>query len=174
MSYRDDRAFGEKFIPEIKRLISPHLFMAAPVDIDRQEATDLVVLLMRDFRIACRVRRPGYSHGKFRYQFTLRSRRDNGRQTELAKVTDGFCEFLFYGHSTPSGTISPWMLIDLKAFRGQLIRQSLQADDPPTLLFGQQSNGDGTHFVWFDIRSFAPSPKLLVATDLELSPALLL
>jgi len=130
------------------------------MDADCKEATDLIVLHARDMRIACRVRRPGYGQ-RYPNQFTIRSHRDTGARTELEKIVDGFGDWFFYGHTENTGNISEWWLIDLAAFRAALVRRA-------NIRRGQQSNGDGTHFVWFDVTSFPERPPLLVAHDIEL------
>ena len=84
----------------------------------------------------------------------------SGAETELAKIVDGHGDWLFYGHanSDQSG-IESWWLIDLRAFRAALIRSK----GGRGLRYGLKTNADGSQFVWFDIRSFPPAPRLIVA-----------
>ena len=157
--YQSDRAWSEPFIPEMRRLIGPHLLVPSSLEEDRLQATDLVILRGRDMTIACRIRRPGYAE-RFPDQFTIRSRRDNGTVTELDKIIDGWGDWLFYGHATGQGVqIAPWWVLNLDAFRSQLIRSksrtAIRWDDIP--------NGDGTWLRWFQISSFLPHPPLVVA-----------
>lgn len=156
MSYTDDRAFSDRFIPEIRKLIGPHLLVPASIEQDRCLATDLVLLRARDLMIACRVRRPGYEN--FWDQFTMRAVRENGTKTELRKFVEGFGDWFFYGHAAPDlQFITRWMLIDLAAWRAHLMLRS-------PIRCGNQWNTDGeTAFRWYDIKSFPPDPPLLVA-----------
>ena len=71
------------------------------------------------------------------------------------------CDWLFYGQSDASERgLAAWWLIDLRAFRAGLIRQ---ATNGYPIRYGDKTNADGTRFKWFDIRSFPPEPRLVVA-----------
>ena len=62
---------------------------------------------------------------------------------------DGYGDWMFYGHAEEERPIvERWMLIDLSAWRAALIR------DRSAIVSHKKSNGDGTHFVAFDVRSF--------------------
>ena len=148
-AYGVDRSWSDGMISQIKKLVGPHLLESAPLDVDREQATDLMVLRARDMRIAARVRRSGYAD-KYCNQFTIRSRRDNGVETELSKIINGWGDWFFYGHADGLGVIWMWMIIDLNVFRGSLIRNV-------KIEFGDKANGDGTFFRWFNVRSFPPS-----------------
>jgi hypothetical protein len=148
-SYADDRKWADRYIPVIKRIVGPHLLSPAPLEVDQQQAADLIVLRARDMTIACRVRRPGYAK-KWPYDITIRSRRHSGAKTEFAKIVDGWGDWMFYGHAQYSEQIgfSRWYLIDLAALRAAMIRDTARGKD-----FKQErSNGDGTHFVVIDVR----------------------
>lgn len=160
MTYQESREWSDKYIPQIKEIVGPLLMVAAPDEIDVEEATDLIVLRARDMRIAARVRQRLYFE-RYPHEFTIRSRCASGSKTELQKITDGFGDWMFYGCAA-GDKISDWYVIDLHAWRAQMIRnQNL-------VRFGQKSNGDGTEFTWFDIRSFAAVPPILVASSYEL------
>jgi hypothetical protein len=156
MSYGHDRAFSDRFIPEIRRIIGPYLLVPASLEQDRHLATDLVLLRARDLMIGCRVRRPGYEN--FWHQFTIRLARENGAKTELRKFIEGFGDWFFYGHAaTDEHSITRWMLLDLAAWRAHLLLRS-------PIRWGDQRNGDGaTAFRWFDVKSFPPDPPLVIA-----------
>ncbi|MEO0359425.1 MAG: hypothetical protein AAF386_14305 [Pseudomonadota bacterium] len=133
---------------------------AAPDAFDWHDATDLMMLDARDTRIAVRIRRWGYAD-RFPNQFTIRSRVASGAKTELAKIVEGSADWMFYGHASQDGqTIERWHLIDLRAFRAGLIRHS---QNGRRIICGDQHNADGTSFKWFDMRSFADEPRLIVA-----------
>ena len=54
-------------------------------------------------------------------------------------------DWMFYGHAHADGmNVSRWMVISLPALRAAIIRKQATAI--------KQSNGDGTHFVAFDVR----------------------
>ncbi|MEL6840689.1 MAG: hypothetical protein AAFP85_15465, partial [Pseudomonadota bacterium] len=59
--------------------------------------------------------------------------------------------------------LESWYLIDLNAFRAGLIRQVTNGH---RIRSGDKRNPDGTAFKWFDIRSFPPEPRLVVASSL--------
>lgn len=158
VTYQQNRQWSDRYIPELRRLIGPHLLMPSSLEQDTKEAADLVVLRGRDMTIACRVRRPGYV-AKFFGEFTLRSHVASGVTTEFEKVVDGWGDWMFYGHATPTfPSIDPWWLIDLSAFRSHMIRNKSQR----VLKYGEGANNDGTKFYWFQINSFPSTPPLLV------------
>lgn len=159
MGYERDREWSDRFIPAMKQIIGPHLLEPAPNEWDIGKATDLVVLQARNVCIAARVRRHGYAD-RYPFEFTVRSHRDSGARTELQKVVDGWGDWLFYAHSDATErTFDRWWLVDLRAFRAALIRDARGE----CIRYSQKSNGDGTHFVAFDLRSFPPDPPILVA-----------
>jgi hypothetical protein len=167
-TYSNDRPWSDSFIPELRRLIGPHLLSPSSFEQDTCEAADLVVLKARDMTIACRVRRPEYAMN-FRGEFTLRCKRDSGAKTELAKVAEGWGDWFFYGFATGVGVgIYPWSLIDLSAFRAAFVRQGFTrngSSTTPTVNWGRRSNGDGTAFAWFEIASFPSFPPLVIASS---------
>ncbi|WP_187432378.1 hypothetical protein ROLI_008880 [Roseobacter fucihabitans] len=159
-AYSTNRNWSDRFLPEIKRLVGGHLLETAPDPFDHFQATDLMMLDARDMRVAARVRRPGFAQ-RFPHQFTIRSRVASGAQTELSKIVEGKGDWMFYGHSDAAQTrVETWWLIDLKAFRAALIRSGGRGYN---LVSGEQANPDGTHFAWFDMRSFPSDPPLVVA-----------
>ena len=143
-------------------MVGPHLLGETSFEVDATEATDLIVLLARDIRIGCRLRRPGYADA-YPYEFTLRSWLRGGAKTELAKITDGWGDWLFYGHAAdePGAQLARWFLVDLHAWRAQQIRSKQRAGHP-----AMQVNRDGvTAFTAFDLRRFGNEPPILVASS---------
>lgn len=164
MSYQSDRSWSDQFLPQVRAIVGPHLLVPAPFELDAKEATDLMVLRARDMTIAVRLRRPGYAD-KYRYQFTIRSKRDSGSKTEMAKLLEGWGDWMLYGHVDDAGSISTWWLIDLHLWRARLLREGYAR--PWRTLAIEQSNTDKqTHFMAFDLRVFQPS--ILVAGSHEL------
>jgi hypothetical protein len=158
---RKDFEWQSSFCPSIKRIVGPHLLEPSPLELDLHEATDLLVLRARDMRIGCRIRRAGYAE-RYPWDFTLRSLRDSGATTELAKIVDGWGDWFFYGHEErfafEDWAIDRWFLIDLHAWRAQVIRKRININ-------AHIPNGDGTFFVAFDLREFDESPPICVASS---------
>lgn len=162
--YVSDREWSDLMIPQIKQIVGPFLLEAASFDVDAKQATDLIVFTARDMRIAARVRRPGYAD-RYPYEFTIRCKRDSGAETELSKIVNGWGDWLFYGHANVTNWIERWWLIDLHAFRAGLIRSSMNGTP---IKYHDKSNGDGTHFKSFDLRSFPKVPLIIVGSSHEL------
>ena len=162
--WRESKRFADAFTQQIKNIVGPYLLMPAPLELDVSESTDFLVLVARDMRIAARIRNKAIGYAEqYPNEFTIRCQRDSGREMELLKITNGWGDWLFYGHGDiVSGLVDPWWIIDLDSFRAALIRNSMNG---VKIRHGQKSNGDGTHFKWFDILSFPKSPPLLVASS---------
>lgn len=96
MPYREDRSWSDQFIPSIKQIVGPYLLVPASFELDAKEATDLLVFKARDIRIAARMRSAEYAE-RYPFDFTLRSSRDSGSETELSKIVAGWGDWLFYG-----------------------------------------------------------------------------
>ena len=161
MSYQHEREWSDLYIPTIKAIVGQYLLVESPIEVDRRQATDLMVLTARNLKIACRVRRPGYAD-RYPYEFTIRSRTASGATTELQKITNGWGDWMFYGHAAPEPgiKINHWFLINLNSWRAHMIRR-----DRSSIKYGQKSNSDGTCFAWFDLSSFPPEPPILVASS---------
>ncbi|WP_343503595.1 hypothetical protein [Alloyangia pacifica] len=157
--YAINRRWSDQYLPEVKRIVGAQLLQAAPDDLDMKHATDLLTLDARDMRIAARIRRPGFAD-RYPYEFTIRSSVPSGAETELAKIVNGYADWMFYGHAAPDGSLASWWLIDLRAFRAALIRRA-----HGSLSSGEVWNRDGSSFRWFDIRSFPSQPPLVVAAS---------
>ncbi len=161
--YARNRRWSDHYLPEIKHIVGRHLLREAPDVLDWHQATDLMLFSARDTRIAARVRRPGYAE-RYPFEITIRSESAGGAETELSKIVNGKGDWMFYGHAGADGHhLSRWWLIDLCAFRAALIRQ---ATNGYPIRCGDKRNPDGTAFKWFDIRSFPPEPRLVVASSL--------
>jgi hypothetical protein len=161
MTYRENRDWSDAYIPEICKIVGPRLLVTASFEVDTKQATDLILLKARDMRIAARVRRPGYA-ARYPFEFTVRSRHDSGAKTEFAKMLEGFGDWMFYGHAHPqnAGEINRWMLIDLAKWREFLSRTNYSGGWAPFAI--PKSNGDGTHFIAFDIRKM---PEVVIASS---------
>ena len=126
--WQNDKKWADQFMPPIKRILGEHLIGEPPVAEDQERNTDLMVLRMDAVRIGCRMRKadqlercPNYAN-----EFTIRTVRPSGMQTELAKIIAGWGDYFFYGFGHSSGAVHPWALCDLRVFRlwhsAQLVR----------------------------------------------------
>lgn len=158
-TYDVNRTWSDQYLPQVKSIISEHLISVAPDALDQKQATDLLTLDAKDRRIAVRVRRPGYGE-RYPYDFTLRSGLPSGAKTELAKIVEGYGDWLMYAHADAHGGLAGWWLIDLRAFRAALIRRGQHG-----ICMGEHVNHDGTRFCWFDVRSFPSDPPLVVSAS---------
>jgi hypothetical protein len=160
---KQDWSWSDQFLPEIQRIVGPYLLEPAPLDRDRNEAADLIVLRAKNLTIACRIRRGSYSN-KYANEITLRSRRESGTKTEYDKIIEGWGDWMLYGFAAndAEARIVNWSLIDLHAFKAHLIRK------PQALRSGEVNNGDGTSFKWFDLHSFPEVPAILVGSSFNL------
>lgn len=171
MSYRDDRKWSDQFLTAIRNIVGPHLLIPSPLEVDMKEAADLIVLRGRDMTIACRVRRHGYAD-RYPFDITLRAKRDSGCRTELEKIVEGWGDWMFYGHASEDpGAMQRWYLMDLHVWRRELIREGIRsALDRGAQYRGvikPQSNGDGTHFVAFDVRRFPQALVIASSHDIQ-------
>jgi hypothetical protein len=155
-----DRDFDwqRQFLPRVKQLIANYLITEAAPEEDKEHNTDLLVLKATTMRIACRIRKSGDL--KYEGEFTIRSKRPSGAKTELAKVIEGWGDYIFYGFEHPSDpfALSAWLLGDLNVFRlwhsYQLIRRK---GELPGL---ERENPDGSS--WFRAYGITSLPSSFV------------
>ena len=150
--WKTDKNWSDRFIPEIKSIIGSHLICEPPIEEDQQRNTDLMVLKMDSVRIGCRIRKHKYL-ATYGNEFTIRMSRPSGAKTELAKIIEGWGDYLFYGFAdTEEASLALWRLIDLKAFRLWFMRMLYDKDTPTSKLNHDNSSG----FMPFDLTE-APS-----------------
>jgi hypothetical protein len=157
--YRKDRSWSDQFIPSIKQIVGPYLLVPASLELDAHEATDLLVFKARDVRIAARMRAAEYA-AQYPFDFTIRSSRDSGVETELSKIVSGWGDWLFYGFDGGARNVLPWWLLDLNVFRRALHFDL--ASETKKIRCTKKANGDGTHLAAYDILSF---PRDLVVAS---------
>jgi hypothetical protein len=151
MSVSEDWEWSDEYMPIVKEIVGPHLLQKSPYAVDAKQATDLVVVRGKSLTTGVRMRRP-YAAENWPYQFTIRLKRDSGAKTELAKIIDGWGDIFFYGFAGDAHQkIQGYYLIDLNVFRKCMIYE----EPRKSIVSGRQSNKDGTHFKWFDVRSFS-------------------
>jgi hypothetical protein len=170
MTVATDRAYADQFEGQIAATISGVLVRPATFRLDTREATDFIVYRVTGGprrgqpvgAIAARVRRPGCYWGRtyrsptsWGMQFTIRTWRSTGTETELAKIRRGFGDWLLYGH-IEQRTLRHWMVLDLEIFRANEAR--------PRVVREEIDNRDGTFFSAYDVRTF-PDTIMVAASD---------
>lgn len=136
-----ERDFGwqHQFIPALKRVVAEHLIIEASPGDDAHRNTDLV-LAAAGFRIACRVRRHS-QHALYGHEFTLRSSRASGNETELSKVLAGWGDYILYAFAEPVGNhLYSYVLGDLNVFRAWHAYMVREQRRPPGT---EKTNRDG-------------------------------
>jgi hypothetical protein len=162
--FRDDFGWQEKFSDQIKQIVGPKLLMVAPLERDMREATDFLVFVARDMRIACRIRRPKFLDD-YPWDFTIRHHRETGAVTEMQKIKDGWGDWMFYGFSNKENQIARYMIINLAHFRSHLIDFPKLKREGRPFKCQRKDNGDGTSFLAFDVRTFPKEPQLLISSS---------
>ena len=174
MSWQHDKEWSDQFMPDIKAVLGQNLLGDASREEDTKHATDLVVLRMKDVRIAVRMRRRRYSENQhYVGQFTIRTERSSAVKTELAKVIEGWGDYYFYGfEGMQDGRLGVWHLIDLKEFRLGFMRLLFKSEKEE--LPGERiDNADGKSFGHgFSYNLF--SPDLVVASGVGIDGASLI
>lgn len=135
------KSWTDALLPRVKQILANYLIAEAPFEEDARHGTDLIVLTLEARRIAVRLRHAKYL-GRYGEQFTIRSSRPSGIETELAKIIAGWGDYLFYGFDDPADPfgLSAWLLGDLRVFRLWHSRQ-LSLGRKPWL---PRTNGDGS------------------------------
>jgi hypothetical protein len=152
VDFATDSAWAKTVLPQQQEIIAPILgrwqMRIADFTIDTQAAGDLSVLRSEGFNIGLRARRPGFAIRYPLTEFTFRSLRTNGIETELAKIGRGLSSWFGYFHADKDGNLPHWCIIDLNSFRRYA---------PALRLSGREMrNIDGkTFFRVFDLRHFA-------------------
>lgn len=115
--WRADKRWSDRFIPEIKGHLGRALISESPAEEDAERNADLIVMTLKPWRVACRIRKHLYL-GKYGGEFTVRSSRPAGTKTELTKIIEGWGDYMFYGFADPQEiSLCQWFIGDLDAFR---------------------------------------------------------
>jgi hypothetical protein len=143
-----DFDWQRQFIPQMKMIAGLYLIGESAPEEDAERNTDLIVLNLRPHRIACRVRH--YDQLRYADEFTIRCYRPSGAKTELAKIIEGFGDYILYGFAdADEHQLCAWMLGDLNVFRlwhSQHLARN-HGREPGT----RKRNGDGTEFIAYRI-----------------------
>lgn len=157
MSFQADLAWGERFIPLVKRIVGPQLLTVSPLEVDQKRAADLILMRAEPIELGVRIRGQRYLRS-YPHDFTIRYARDNGARTEFSKVMDGLMTHMFYGHALSDNgppEFSRYFLLDMDVFRDEL-RLAGRERAFETQMIKRIPNGDGTHLLACDMRRFSP------------------
>jgi hypothetical protein len=164
--WKDDKCWSDRFIPEIKRILGGALISESAVEDDQERNTDLIVLTLRPYRIACRMRHNNILNDQskgYGGQFTIReSRPTDGVKTELAKIIEGWGDYFFYGVAdAEEQSVLQWGIGDLKVFRLWLMRWMASHEGRLPGAFRPNADGSSTFraFNWLDVKP----PAFIVA-----------
>ena len=110
------KSWSDQYIPEIKKCLS-EVLIGEPSEVceDRDHNTDLCVLDLKPKRVACRVRDDKYRE-RYGDEFTIRTNVPSGNKSELAKIIEGWGDYIFYGFADDEG-LTQWFIGDLSVFR---------------------------------------------------------
>lgn len=137
-SWEADKQWAERYQPFVLKALREHAGVFVEVrpatdEEDCKRATDCVVTFSAG-DVAVRFRR---SRRDFR-DWTVRSRRESGAETELAKLRRGLARWYLMAWTDPGGLVLDHVLIDLDRVRRLGILDGSRREYP---------NGDGTWFI---------------------------
>jgi len=117
-NYGNNIRLEKKFAQQIKAILGMVFIGQNPV-LDKTEATDFLILRIKPFTVACRLRTYGYFlHPKWTNQFTIRCELSSGGKTEITKIREGYADYLFYGFvDEAEENIIKYFIGDLDVFR---------------------------------------------------------
>lgn len=161
-----DYQWARPFDRQVKMAIGPYVIGNACAEDDQDRATDMILVTDR-VRIACRLRRwSQHVFSRYGEQFTVRSSRESGTRTELAKILEGWGDLFFYGWADPqTRRLREWSLIDLAGFR------TFHAESKASgkcIVADAVDNGDGTRFVAYWLTMLPPGCIVASGVGLQL------
>lgn len=158
--YKKIKSSADVFLPEQRKILCG-CFNVSVVDVeiandleDRNHNTDVFVSTgVVKHRISIRV----LSSKKIRWgldQFTIRSRKPSGNKTELAKIFEGWGDYMLscFGNAE-TGRIDHWKLLDLDVFRRTFDKRAFDAG----LIKEHINTLDGTGFLGLSTKNFPSS-----------------
>lgn len=162
--WKQDKKWSDRYLPEIKAILGQVFIGQSPEKEDMEHNTDLIVFKMEPIRIACRLRRSEY-YDKYPDEFTIRCSRPNGIKTELAKIIEGWGDYLFYGFCDDEKLIA-WFIGDLKVFRLWFAKQLVK--NKGIMAGMEKQNGDGSSNFRVFKRNDLPSHFIFAKDDREM------
>jgi hypothetical protein len=140
MTYETQIRLERKFAQQIKAILGM-TFIGQDAIADKQQATDFLVMTLYPIKVACRLRTYDYynnpDHPEYKDEFTIRCNSAWGLKTEIDKIREGFCEYMFYGFvDQEEKNIIKYTIIDLNIFRdqegGMIVKKFTNKDKNPT------------------------------------------
>lgn len=160
--WQRDKRWSDRFIPEIKRHLGEFLIGEPHPDEDALRNTDLTVLRLDTVRIGCRVR-TNDAFMSWPDEFTIRTSRPSGVDTELTKIIEGWGDYLFYAFCDPDERVLVrWTLVDLKRFRVWYMRELTRLEPGEYPGFKQRNRDGSSDFHAFNLNAM---PSDLVAAS---------
>jgi hypothetical protein len=147
-----EKKWSDKFTYKLKNILSECFIKESSQEIDMHENVDLII---NPATISCRVRNFKYFENHA-HEFTIRSSRSSGHETELHKIIDGKGDYILYAFAEPdnSDDIHAWVLIDLKKFRSWYTTYLMNhSGEKP----GMEITSANTTFTVFDLTNIEPS-----------------
>ena len=165
-TWRKDKRWSDKFLPEIKSVLGTYLIAEPPMEEDAERNTDLMVLRLDAVRIGCRIRKHQYL-AQYSDEFTIRAGRPSGAKVELTKIIEGWGDYFFYGfcNKDESG-LEAWALCDLNVFRRWYMAQLYRSAAGYKPGMGKDNHDGSSSFAAF---SFEQMPSGFVVARQESS-----
>ncbi len=144
-----DKSWADGYMDDVRAVLGKVFFATAPLALDMEQATDLVLATgPDDLRVGVRCRRSGSDVTTY----TIRYGRPSGARTEFDKILQAAAEgrrnfFLFYG---VVGTVQPfdaWTVINLHEWAAYIANHLAGGGDLP-----YRTNPDGTSYIELPIR----------------------
>ena len=160
--WQTDKEITDKYLPQIKQIIGETFLDAGGGKEEQQENTDLI-LRMDTLRVACRVRDYKYLE-RYGGEFTIRSKRQGGIDTELKKCVNGsYGNAIFYAFADENRQhLIHWTIGDLKVFRDWFIRELIKLNKGE--IPGQEfSNADGSSK--FRVYKWGQIPNIIISSS---------
>jgi hypothetical protein len=115
-NWEKDKQSTDKYLSFVCKILGFYLIGEPPLAEDQLRNSDLMTLTLGSMRTAVRIR--GFEFYRYKNDFTIRSKRKSGLETEYTKIMKGWGDYLFYGWVNEDDTdLIEWHLLDLQYFR---------------------------------------------------------
>lgn len=162
MNWFPNKEWSDKFIRQLKQIAGLYTIGVGNQIQDQEEGTDLIVLEGQPRRIACRVRRPKF-YPKYKFDITIRALLESSSVTEFQKLMteeeDNWKHIYIYCFTNSAEKIVGYHVIAIPPFREWAYDLIAKGNLPVNI-----SNGDGTWFKAFDVRTM-PSDCIIYSTE---------
>ncbi len=152
MNYNQNRSYSDGYMSSVKSILGQAIISESTFKQDTEEGFDLITPNTK--KIACRVR--DYDRYKqYIQEFTIRSRSEYNKKTEIHKILEGYGDWMFYGF-TQGNDVKYWSIIDLDIFRS----------NHTTAHYKENKNYDGnTKFRAYKLGTFPPD--IIIKTNIN-------